>query len=42
MADLELGNLMFNINKNQIYNCPEWIVALLNDINRKLKVVFGI
>ena len=39
MADLELGNLMFNTNKNQVYNCPDWVVALLNDINRKLKIV---
>lgn len=39
MADLELGNLMFNTNKNQTHNCPDWIVALLNDINRKLKIV---
>ena len=39
MIDLELGNLMFNTNKNQAYQCPEWIIALLSDINRKLKIV---
>lgn len=39
MADLELGNIMFNTNTNQTYNCPEWIIALLQDINRKLKIV---
>ena len=39
MADLELGNIMFNTNKNQILNCPRWVVALLEDINNKLKVV---
>ena len=39
MVDLELGNLIFNTNKNQMYNCSDWIVALLNDINRKLKIV---
>lgn len=39
MADLELGNLMFNTNKNQVYNCPDWVVALLSDINRRLKIV---
>jgi len=39
MADLELGNLMFNTNKNQVYNCPDYVVALLSDINRKLKIV---
>lgn len=26
---MELGNLIFNTNKNQYYECPEWIVALL-------------
>ena len=39
MADLELGNLMFNTNRNQIYSCPDWVIALLFDINRKLKIV---
>lgn len=39
MADLELGNLMFNTNTNQRYNCPDWVVALLADVNRKLKIV---
>ena len=39
MADLELGNLMFNTNRNQVYNCPDWVVALLSDINRRLKIV---
>lgn len=38
MADLELGNIMFNTNKNQVYNCPRWVVALLQDINQKLKI----
>ena len=33
MADLELGNIMFNTNKNQILNCPNWVIALLEDIN---------
>ena len=28
---LELGNLMFNTNKNQIYKCDNYIVALLKD-----------
>ena len=39
MANLELGNIMFNTNKNQCYDCPEYIVALLRDINRKLEIV---
>ena len=37
MADLELGNIAFNTNQNQNYNCPEYIVALLRDIDRQLK-----
>lgn len=37
MADLELGNIAFNTNKNQQLNCPEYIVALLRDIDRQLK-----
>lgn len=36
MADLELGDIAFNTNKQQKYNCPEWIVALLRDIERAL------
>ena len=37
MADLELGNIAFNNNANQQLNCPEYIVALLRDIDRQLK-----
>lgn len=36
MADLELGNLAFNTNENQQYNCPRYITALLRDIQRQL------
>jgi hypothetical protein len=36
---MELGNMMFNTNKNQIYECPEWIVALLEKIENKLDIV---
>ena len=39
MADLELGDLVFNTNKQQQYNCPEWVVALLRDIERTLCIV---
>lgn len=39
MANLELGNIMFNTNNNQPLNCPEWIVALLREIDRKLSLV---
>lgn len=33
---MELGNLMFNTNKNQRYECPKWIVALLNELDNQL------
>ena len=36
MADLELGNMMFNTNVNQNFNCSDWIVALLRDLDRTL------
>lgn len=34
--NLELGNIIFNTNKNQQYNCPRWIVALLNELDNQL------
>lgn len=34
--NLELGNIIFNTNKNQQYNCPRWIVALLNELDDQL------
>lgn len=37
---MELGNLMFNTNKNQIYYCPNWIIALLREIDRKISIVY--
>lgn len=37
---MELGNLMFNTNKNQIYECPEWFVALLRELDRKMSIVY--
>ena len=39
LADLELGNMMFNVNANQVYECPNYIIALLRDIDRKLGVI---
>ena len=36
MANLELGNLMFNNNTNQVFDCPDYIVALLREIDRQL------
>lgn len=36
---MELGNMMFNTNKNQVYECPEWIIALLDTIRQKLGIV---
>jgi hypothetical protein len=38
--NLELGNIMFNNNKNQKYDCPDWIIALLKDIKDKLDIAF--
>ena len=38
-SDLELGNIMFNTNTNQNYKCPNYIIALLRDIDRKLKII---
>ena len=37
--NMELGNMMFNPNKNQQYECPEWIIALLNKIDAKLCIM---
>lgn len=34
--ELELGNILFNQNRNQIYACPDYVVALLRDIERSL------
>lgn len=36
---MELGNLMFNTNKNQKYDCPRWVIALLMELNRQLSRV---
>lgn len=36
---MELGNLMFNTNKNQQYECPKWVVALLNELDNQLERV---
>ena len=36
---MELGMFCLNGNKIQKYECPRWIVALLNEINAKLSVV---
>lgn len=33
---MELGNLMFNSNGSQQYECPLYIIALLRDIERNL------
>lgn len=37
--ELELGNILFNQNRNQIYACPDYVVALLRDIERSLENV---
>lgn len=36
--DLELGNLTFNPNRNQNYKCPEFVLSLLRDIDRELRL----
>lgn len=33
---MELGNLMFNTNQNQQYDCPHYIIALLKEIDNQL------
>ena len=38
MIDLELGNLMFNPNTNQMHICPAYIVALLKDLRTQLDI----
>lgn len=38
MTELELGNLMFNTNINQKFNCPSYIIALLREIERVLDI----
>ena len=41
--ELELGNLMFNTNANQNFECPRYIVALLRDIDRQLdRIMYNI
>lgn len=37
--NLELGNLMFNTNKNQCYECPYWFVVLLSELGNQLERV---
>ena len=38
--NLELGNIIFNENKNQEFVCPNWVIALLKDIKDRLSVAF--
>lgn len=37
--NIELGQAMFATNKIYNYHCPDYVVALLRDIDRKLKIV---
>lgn len=37
---MELGNLAFNTNKNQNYPCPEYVVALLQRLDKELCRVY--
>lgn len=36
---MELGNMFFNNNQNQYYECPEYIIALLRYIDSKLSIM---
>ena len=39
MNNLELGNLAFNHNDNQEFDCPDYVVALLDYLNKELSRV---
>lgn len=39
-AEVELGNMIFNSNVNQYYQCPEYITSLLMGIEAKLRVKY--
>lgn len=38
--DLEIGDLVFNNNIHQTYTCPNYIIALLREIESKLRIVY--
>lgn len=38
-SNVELGQLLFSTNIVHRYNCPEWIIALLRDLDRTLQIV---
>ena len=35
---MEIGNLIFNQNESQRYNCPDYVVALLEGIESRLHI----
>lgn len=37
---MELGNVIFNQNKNQKYNCPEYVIDLLKGIESRLERIY--
>lgn len=37
---MELGNIAFNTNKNQIFECPDYVVNLLEGIEAMLTVYY--
>jgi hypothetical protein len=40
-AENEIGNILFNNgNKNQYYECPSWVIALLKDIDNALQTAY--
>ena len=36
MANLELGNIAFNTNVKYYYDCPEYVIALLRELDNQL------
>lgn len=38
-SNVELGQLLFSTNIIHRYDCPEWIIALLRDLDRTLQIV---
>jgi len=38
-TNVELGQILFSPNTIHPYDCPQWVIALLRDIERKLSIV---
>ena len=37
-SNVELGQILFSTNTIHSFNCPEWVIALLRDLDRSLKI----